>query len=197
VQVRSLHAERHRGLGDVPVGVLQGLDDVAALGDLTVLAERRPLPGGHARRRRGRRIVVLVVERALVWILRQIRNRDGVRGENGGALDDVLQLPHVAGEAPARERLRHGRIHPLRLQAVLLAERHDERLRELRDVLPAVAQGRAAHREYVEPKVEILAEVARGDLLREVLVRRRQHAHVHVHDLLGAEPHDLPILQGS
>ena len=44
-------------------------------------------------------------------------------------------------------------------------------------------------------KVEILAEVALLDLLFEVLVRRRDHAHVDVHRLRRSQPLDLALLQ--
>ena len=83
----------------------------------------------------------------------------------------------------------------LGLDAVLARERSMNALREERDVLDALAQRGAADREDVEPEEEVLAEGPRLDRLREILVRRGEHAHVDVHHVLAADARDLAGLE--
>ena len=47
----------------------------------------------------------------------------------------------------------------------------------------------------VEPVVEVLAELAVGDQLLEVAVRRRDHAHVDANGLAAADALELALLQ--
>ena len=47
----------------------------------------------------------------------------------------------------------------------------------------------------VEPIVQILAEPRRRDLLLDVLVRRGEHAHVHLHRLRAADARHDAVLQ--
>ena len=83
----------------------------------------------------------------------------------------------------------------LRLRAVLLRERCMKASARSGDVLDALAQARAAEREDVEAEEEILAERAALDGLAEILVRRGEHAHVDVDDVLAADARDLAGLQ--
>ena len=53
----------------------------------------------------------------------------------------------------------------------------------------------ATDRKDVEAEEEVLAEAAPLDRLREVLVRRREDAHVDVHHVLAADARDLAALQ--
>src|SRR6266545_1094209 len=106
VQVGYFDAEHDCGSRDVPLESPQRLDDVAAFGVLSVFTEREPLAAraGHRRNSldlagtilgRGFGGVLagrLVVERVRVGIFGQVGDRDHVRGQDGGALDDVLQL---------------------------------------------------------------------------------------------------------
>src|SRR5690606_38565884 len=107
VEVGALDAEDDGGACDVPVELPQGLEDVAALGHLPVLAEGRALALGAARRqgRRRRGLLHLLVEGARVGVLRQIGDGDLLTAEDGRPLHDVLELPHVAGPAPSLQGL--------------------------------------------------------------------------------------------
>ena len=71
------------------------------------------------------------------------------------------------GEAPHR---------PVELRR----EAAQEALGQGEQILGTLAQGRQVDPDHVETKVEILAEAAGGDLLVEVLVRRRHDASVGV-----------------
>ncbi len=63
------------------------------------------------------------------------------------------------------------------------------------DVAGALAQRRHAQREDVEAVVEVVAELAGGDLGFQVDMRRGDHPHVECLDLIGAERLDLLFLQ--
>ena len=58
-----------------------------------------------------------------------------------------------------------------------------------------LAQGRRAERHHVEPEVEVLAEAPRLDLLAELLVGRRDDAHVDLDHPLAADAAELAGLQ--
>ncbi len=69
---------------------------------------------------------------------------------------------------------------------------------EERDVFAAVAKRRQDDRgNDVQPVVEILAETPGGDLLLEILVGRREDAHVDLERLFAADPLELFFLQGA
>ncbi len=59
----------------------------------------------------------------------------------------------------------------------------------------AFPQGRQVDREHVKPVIEVLAELALRDHLRQVAVRRRDQPHVHLDRLRTAEPFELLFLK--
>jgi hypothetical protein len=77
-----------------------------------------------------------------VRVLRQVGDRDAVAREDGAALDDVLQLAHVARPLARDQRLMTSSSMGLGLRAVLARELLHERLRQKRDVLDPLAQRR-------------------------------------------------------
>ena len=119
-----------------------------------------------------------------------------VAGEDGHALDHVLQLAHVARPASRLERLVHGRrrwasgFRPFSLQNDATKASASERMSSTRS-----RSARAADGEDVEAEEEILAEAPGRDLLAEILVGRGEHAHVDVDDVLAADAADLARLQ--
>ena len=110
-------------------------------------------------------------------------------------LDDVLQLPDIAGIAVALEPL-HGLGR--QREAVSLIEPGvalDEVLGQERDLLGALAQRRHLDLDHVEAVVEILAEAPGGHGLLDVLVGGGQHAHVHLDGVAAAHAGELPVLE--
>ena len=61
----------------------------------------------------------------------------------------------------------------------------------------ALAQRRHDDRDHVEAEEQILAELAALDRLLEILVGRRDHAHVHLDRARRSEPLDLLLLQDA
>src|SRR5690606_4428232 len=163
VQVRPLDAENDRGLGDVPVELLQRLHDVAPFGRFAVLPEREPTRSRALLGRGTDGWLRIVFERARVRVFGQVGDGDRVFRQNRGALDHVLQLANVARPGTARERVVHRRVDALGLEAVLAAKRGDERVREQRDVFGTFAQRGNAQRKNVQAKQEIFAESAVRD----------------------------------
>ena len=124
------------------------------------------------------------------------------RTKDDCALDDVRQLPHVAGPGVGLEPRERGRRDrgeaPLRLPG----EPIEEVAREVGDVLLPLAQRRQRHRDHVEPVIEVLAELTLLHGRVQLAVRRGDDAHVDgdrlrpAHALEGAlleEPQQLRL----
>ena len=84
------------------------------------------------------------------------------------------------------------RLHVL---AVLARELLDEVVGQQQDVGLALAQRRHEDREHVQPVVEILAELAGGDRLLQILVGGGDQADVGADRLGAAQPLELALLQ--
>ena len=65
----------------------------------------------------------------------------------------------------------------------------------MRDVLAALAQRRQLDVDDREAEVEVLAEVARLDLLHQVAVGGGDHPHVDLDDVVAADAPHLAVLQ--
>src|SRR5438876_2269562 len=115
--------------------------------------------------------------------------------QDDGALDRVLELPHVSRPGIARER-RHGvggdgldaLVHATR---ELLHEVSDER----RNVLWPLAERWKRDREDVQAIVQIVPERAGGDHLFEVPVRGCDYSDVDALRTRATEPLELPLLE--
>ena len=112
--------------------------------------------------------------------------------QNHDALHHVAQLAHIPRPGILAQRpLRAGR-QRLGAAPVGLAELIEKVFRQHGDVLDPLAQRRHEERNHVEPIEQVLAKVAPPDLLFQVLIRRRDHPHVHLHGL--ARPDRLETL---
>src|SRR5262249_564584 len=80
---------------------------------------------------------------------------------------------------------------PLRSDAVLRYEMVNKR----RHVASAIAEGRDIDRNNVEPIIQVFAESTVFDHSLEIAICRRDHSHVDLHGLGGADAHDLFLLQ--
>src|SRR5262249_38604179 len=99
--------------------------------------------------------------------------------EDDGALDDVLELAHVARPFVSAERrllllCQLGR----RRDANFLRDEADEMRGQREDVLLALAERRDREREDAQPVVEVLTESSGAYVAAEIAVRRRDDAHV-------------------
>ena len=109
----------------------------------------------------------------------QVRGRDHVAaGQHHRAVDEVLELAHVAGVVVLQEE-----VHRLAGDAAglaLVGEAPQEVVDQERDVLAPLAQRRQRDRDDVQAEEEILAEVAGPDHGLEVAVGGGDEAHVHL-----------------
>ena len=110
-------------------------------------------------------------------------------------LDDVAQLADVARPGAPLQRLHRPARHLGDLLAHAGRELLDEGPDQERDVLRALAQRRHDDREDVEAVVEVLAEAPAADVLGEVAVGGRDHAHVDLDRPRAAQPLELPGLE--
>ena len=98
--------------------------------------------------------------------------------EDEGVLDDVLQFADVAGEIMAHERGQGLVRYADDVLALLGAVFADKMLDEQGDVLLALAQGRQADLDHVEPVEQVVAEGARPHQRLQVAVGGGDDAHV-------------------
>ena len=110
-------------------------------------------------------------------------------------LEDVFQLPDVAGPVIAHEHVDGGRRDALDDLTVLVRELLEEVIGEQQQVGFALAERRHEDGEHVEPIVEVLAEGILRDGLLEILVRRGEQAHVGLDRFGAAQPLELALLQ--
>src|SRR5437899_260655 len=83
------------------------------------------------------------------------------------ALDDVLELAHVARPAMTRERTARFGADPLRRQPHRASASDHEGLGERQDLPRSLAQRRHTERDSAEPEVEVLAKSTVPDLILE------------------------------
>jgi hypothetical protein len=111
------------------------------------------------------------------------------------AVDEVLELPDVAGPGvPVEPGEGLGGERAARLLEPLRGE-PDEVLREERDVGAALAEGRHAQPEQLEPVEEIEPEHPCGALRLEITVARRDHADVRPRLRAIPERAVVPVLE--
>jgi hypothetical protein len=185
--------EQARGERAVPLGSLQRVLERLLLRLAHAVVELR-----RGRSRRGARGSALLRDdrRLSTELALHVRGGDRrVVGEHDHALDEVLQLPHVAGpllRAQARHRLRlEANARAMHRAALRCGELRDERV----DVLRPRAERRHGERNHGEPIVQVLAERPLRDHRREVAVRRGGEPDVHLERLRPAEPLDLALLE--
>ena len=83
-----------------------------------------------------------------------------IGGERQAALEDVLELAHVAGKRIALER-RDG--FGIELRRIAARELREDRVGDQRNVLAHLAQARHRELDHVQPVVEVLPELAGFD----------------------------------
>ena len=126
----------------------------------------------------------------------------GVLDGRGGADDHrlvhlVLELSHVPGKVVAGEPRERGRRDSLDRLAEPCAVLLHEVMHEHHDVLGPLAQRRQVHREHVDPVVQILAKIPRGDECVEITIRRGDDTHVDAPVRVVADAAELLALQDA
>ncbi len=119
---------------------------------------------------------------------------DGL-AEEQRALDDIAQLAAVAGPVVAQELLQIPGAE-LRVGDTQFGGQDVEEIaREERDVAPALAQGRQAQIDDIDPVIEILAEMSGEHLGGQIAVGRGDHPCVDRNLLVAADRAVTPLLQ--
>src|SRR5262245_47356904 len=120
---------------------------------------------------------------------------DVAAAQRGRSLEQVLELPDVAGIVVGKERREGLPVDRRRFPAFPRRESLQEMPGQPRDVLAALAQGRQRDLDDAQPVVEVLPEIPRRDLLGKARVGRRENAHVDRHSLAAADALDLSLLE--
>lgn len=140
--------------------------------------ERRVRGPGSDGRRRCRQLGTEIQRAAIV--------------EQQGALDDMGQLPNIAGPRVARQGPHRGRSQRRHRPGTALPKKVLHEFRQVPRPLPERRHLQGKHR---EAKVEILAKAAFGDLGFEVLVGGRDDANIDGDRPSSSNPFDLPVLE--
>jgi hypothetical protein len=185
-----VHAEEAGGAGPVPVLTLEGPQHIRLLEAVPRVLERE----GHRSPVASRALVDLVDGEVHGKIV-EADHRP--RGEGDAALDDVLELTHVArpviglegGQGPARDAAD--------VLLELLGVLAEKVLDEDGNVGLARAQGRDGDGDHVEAVVQVLAEGARAHGGAQIHVGRREHAQIDGNGMRAAQPLDLALLEGA
>src|SRR6266566_2090583 len=111
-----------------------------------------------------------------------------------GSLQCVLELPHVAGPVIRHDDLFRFRRQRLDRLAALARDVAEKLLHEDGNVVTPVPQRREMDVDDVEPVIEISAESTAPDVLFQVTVGRRHHAHVYGYGFGTTHRDRFPLL---
>src|SRR5208283_3108109 len=190
IGARDVQAARSQGL--VAVVIADGGD-----GELDLIVAELALEGA------GRQVVANIddiVEGALLVVrLRleaQVLGAEQIaRSENNGALNNVFELANVARPGVALqqfERLGLDAFHGLLEDGGIMAQ---EVMRDDGDILEALLERRRLDAHDVDAVVEVLAELAFGHELGEILVSGEDEPRAQGNELAGTEAAELHLLQ--
>jgi hypothetical protein len=119
------------------------------------------------------------------------------RSQDDRALDDVLELAHIAGPVVRGEQV-EGLRRQLQIRfAVLLPVLGQEVPHEQRDVVAALAERRQLDGDHVEAVEEVLPEPPLLHGLPEIPRRGGDEADVDANGLEAAQPHELAVLHDA
>src|SRR5438093_7839561 len=184
LQSGTLHSQTGRGplrTAHYPSGFMEDAEDVLpfGVGQCDRLPGRRLSLGG-----RGLQVAEVDPERS-------------ARRENDRAFDDILHLPDIARPVVANKGVHDRGRDALDPPAHPARETLDEMADQHRNIFAPLAQGRQHDREHVQAVVEVVAEVAVGDHVRQVAVRGRHQAHVYPDRPRASQALKLLLLQGT
>src|SRR5208282_4658019 len=117
--------------------------------------------------------------------------------KHNGALDNVLELTHIAGPIVVHQELHRGVRKASRRLVVLAAELVEKTLDELGDIFLPLAERRQLQRNDVEAVIQVLAETAFANQLHQIFVGGRENANVDLDCIGAAETHELALLNDA
>ena len=106
----------------------------------------------------------------------------------------MRQLAHVSWPVIRQQPLPAAFGDLLVRQSMSLRELVHQDIRELQNVRAALAERRQRGVEQIEPVIEVFAELAGGNQLFQLPVRRGDNPHVHGNLLVAAQPPDSVVL---
>jgi hypothetical protein len=163
----------------VAVGLMEGLDDALSL---EIAQRSRHVGGPGALPQRGRQVLPL----------------DHLApAEHDQALDDVLDLSHVAGPGIVHQGIDDVRSEPLHATLHAPGILAQEVLGESRDVLAALPERRQVDRDDVQAVVEVAPEAPAVHRLLEVAVRGGEEARVGLESDLASHALEGPFLEDA
>src|SRR5208282_5871092 len=205
VEGRKRNLKTLGGFRLIPIRALEHVDDDAAFDFLENLEERG---GGSGRTRtdfaRKRRQEFRELQTDTLddfaranTLRKQIHVHRLVGGKHNGALDDVLELAHIARPIVVHQELHRGVRETSRRLVVFAAELVEKALDELRDIFLALAEGRQLQRNDVEAVIQVLAETAFANQLHQIFVGGGKNANVDLDRIGAAEAHEFALLNDA
>src|SRR6266496_183525 len=133
------------------------------------------------------------------------RNRSQIRvqledrslGKNQSSLDDVLELPNVAGPRVADEPFRRRRRDALYPFTEIAGISRKEKHSELRNIGTTLTQRGHFKRENVQSVIEIRAETAGANRLLKISICSGDDPHVNTHRTAATDRLELAFLQNA
>ncbi len=110
-------------------------------------------------------------------------------------MDDVFQLADIARPGITADEIQAIGVQALARQAVLMTEPLQGGLSQFLGVALALAQGRHAQRQHVQPVQQVLAELSGPSQLIEIGVAGHQHADIHLTQTAATDPSIGAVLQ--
>ena len=138
--------------------------------------------------RRGDRVARVEVAGLRLGQRERIRGQTALAAQDQGALDGVAELADVARPAQAAQILHGVRSESGYLLAITLAQLTQEMLRQQRNILPPLTQGRQLQGKDIQTVKQVFTKQAVARPRLEVLMGRRDHANVCAQGLMPANP---------
>src|SRR5579859_250974 len=120
-----------------------------------------------------------------------------LRADDDEPFHKIPQFADISRPGIAQQNFHGGVAEFPGLLAVARAELPQEIVRQRGDVLSAVAQRRNVKGNHVEAVKQVLTKSAARDFLLQVLVGRRDYAHVYVRSDVGAHSFEALLLEDA
>ena len=118
-------------------------------------------------------------------------------GEDDTTFDDILQFANVAWPVVLLQSFHHIIWNALDDLTLLSGEFLHEMSCEQRNVHHPIAKGREVDGEYVQPVIEICAELSFPHQTSEILIGGCDYSHVNVQSVAATEPLELLFLKNT